>query len=131
MHRRTNRMSIRTPAAVLVAALVAWPIVPASAQEMALPAVDDSPSAQLVVEQAGDQAKANPREAVRLLVQALDAGAERLVRAGNDPDLFIPVSRRVHAILRADPALLAAFRRELSPDADAQLARGEFREGGL
>jgi outer membrane protein assembly factor BamB len=128
MHRRTNRMSIRTPAAVLVAALVAWPIVPASAQEMALPAVDDSPSAQLVVEQAGDQAKANPREAVRLLVQALDAGAERLVRAGNDPDLFIPVSRRVHAILRADPALLAAFRRELSPDADAQLARGEFRE---
>ena len=72
MHRRTNRMSICAPATVLVAALVAWPVAPARAQEMALPAVDDSPSAQLVVEQAGDQAKANPREAVRLLVQALD-----------------------------------------------------------
>ena len=121
-------MSVRASAAFLSAALAAWPIAPASAQEMALPAVDDSPSAQLVVEQAVDQSKANPREAVRLLVQVLDAGAERLVRAGNDPDLFIPVSRRVHAILHADPALLAAFRRELSPDADAQLARGELRE---
>ena len=121
-------MSFRAPAAFLAAALAAWPIVPASAQEMALPAVDDSPSAQLLVEQAGDQAKSNPREAVRLLVQALDTGADRLVRAGNDSDLFIPVSRRVHAILRADPALMAAFRRELSPDADAQLARGELRE---
>ncbi len=121
-------MSLRAPAAFLAAALAAWPGAPARAQEMALPVVDDSPSAQLVVEQAVDQAKANPREAVRLLVQALDAGAERLVRAGNAPDLFIPVSRRVHAILRADPALLAAFRRELAPDADAQLARGELRE---
>jgi len=42
-------MSFRAPAAFLAAALAAWPIVPASAQEMALPAVDDSPSAQLLV----------------------------------------------------------------------------------
>jgi len=128
MHRPLNRMSVRAPAAFLAAALSALPVAQARAQEMALPVVDDSPSAQLLVEQGSDQAKANPREAVRLLVQALDTGAERLVRAGNDPDLFVPLSRRVHAILRADPALLAAFRRELSPDADAQLARGELRE---
>ena len=49
-------MSFRAPAAFLAAALAAWPIAPASAQEMALPAVDDSPSAQLLVEQAGGAA---------------------------------------------------------------------------
>ncbi|MFM9169560.1 MAG: LEA type 2 family protein, partial [Phycisphaerales bacterium] len=40
----------------------------ARAQEMAVPAVDDSPSAQLLLEQAADQAKANPREATEVKV---------------------------------------------------------------
>jgi hypothetical protein len=113
---------------VLPILALALPAAFARAQELAMPAVDDLPTAQLLVEQASDQAKANPREAVRLLVQALDSGADRLVRAGRDPDLFVPVSRRVHAMLAADPALRAAFRVELSPDADAQLARGDLAE---
>ena len=114
-----------TIAAYLAAVLLGCLTPAVAAQELALPAVDDSPSSQLLIEQATDQAKANPREAVRLLVQLLDAGPDRLVRAGLDADLFIPVSRRVHFMLMADAALRSAFRRELSADADAQLARGE------
>ncbi|MCX5640156.1 MAG: PQQ-binding-like beta-propeller repeat protein [Planctomycetota bacterium] len=115
-------------AACIAAALSAWLTGVVAAQELALPAVDDSPSAQLLIEQATDQAKANPREAVRLLVQVLDAGPDRLVRAGADTDLFTPVARRVHAMLVADASLRSAFRRELSADADAQLERGELLE---
>lgn len=114
--------------ALFGAGIAAWLTAAVVAQELALPAVDDSPSAQLLIEQALDQAKANPREAVRLLVQVLDAGSERLVRAGVDADLFVPVSRRVHVMLVNDASLRSAFRRELSADADAQLARGELLE---
>ena len=117
-----------TIAAYIAAALLGCLTPVVAAQELALPAVDDSPSSQLLIEQATDQAKANPREAVRLLVQVLDAGPDRLVRAGLDADVFVPVSRRVHAMLVADAALRSAFRRELSADADAQLARGEYVE---
>lgn len=79
---------IRSSRAALVAAaacLLAAP--PAAAQELGIPAVDDAPSLQLLVDQAGDQARANPREAVRLLLQALDGGAQRLVRSSSSPDL--------------------------------------------
>ena len=117
-----------TITAHIAAALLGFLTPVVAAQELALPAVDDSPSSQLLIEQATDQAKANPREAVRLLVQVLDAGPDRLVRAGIEADMFIPVSRRVHAMLVADAALRSAFRRELSADADAQLARGEYVE---
>ena len=91
-----------TIAAYIAAALLGCLAPVVAAQELALPAVDDSPSSQLLIEQATDQAKANPREAVRLLVQVLDAGPDRLVRAGLDADVFVPVSRRVHAMLVAD-----------------------------
>ena len=120
MQPRSAFLRVLAVAASLSAAVVA------AAQELAVPAVDDSPSSQLVLEQAADQARANPREAVRLLVQALDAGAPLLVRSAQDPDLFVTVASRVHALLRADPALLAAFRREVGTDADARLARGEL-----
>jgi outer membrane protein assembly factor BamB len=114
------------PIPVIAALLAALASAPSSAQELAVAAVDDSPSAQLALEQAMDQARANPREAVRLLAAALDAGPLRLVRAGADPDLFVTVSRRVHGVLAADAALRTAFRRELDPDADERLARGEL-----
>ena len=80
-----------TIAAYIAAALLGCLAPVVAAQELALPAVDDSPSSQLLIEQATDQAKANPREAVRLLVQVLDAGPDRLVRAGLDADVFVPV----------------------------------------
>ena len=118
---------MRAHSAILRAFAAAAAIAAAArAQELAVPAVDDSPSSQLLLEQAADQVRANPREAVRLLVQALDSGAALLVRTPQDPDLFVTVGARVHAILRDDPGLLAAFRREVGADADAQLARGEL-----
>ena len=115
------------PVLLAAAALAAQAIAPrARAQELAVPAVDDSPSAQLQIEQAIDQARANPREAVRLLAATLDGDPSRLVRAGADPDLFVPVARRVHLLLASDAALRTAFRRELDADADERLARGEL-----
>ena len=115
------------PALLVAAVLAAQAIAPrARAQELAVPAVDDSPSAQLQIEQAIDQARANPREAVRLLAATLDGDPSRLVRAGADPDLFVPVARRVHLLLASDAALRTAFRRELDADADGRLARGEL-----
>ncbi|MFM7799766.1 MAG: hypothetical protein ACKPBA_12405, partial [Planctomycetota bacterium] len=97
----------------------------ARAQEMAVPAVDDSPSAQLLLEQAADQAKANPREAVRLLVEVLDGAHDRLVRTPDDPDLFVTVAARAHAMLASDAALRTAFRREVDAESRAMLARGD------
>lgn len=120
MHPRQRILRAFAAALALTASFVA------GAQELAVPAVDDSPSSQLLLEQAGDQARANPREAVRLLVQALDTGAPLLVRSARDPDLFVTVAARVHALLRSDPGLLAAYRREVGTDADAQLVRGEL-----
>ena len=89
-------------------------------------AVDESPSSALRLEQAAAQAASNPREAVRLLVDALDAGPGLLVAVPGDADLFVPVSRRVRAMLDADAQLRDAFRREVGPDADARLAAGDL-----
>jgi outer membrane protein assembly factor BamB len=111
------------PSAVVVCLLCAGPV---HAQELGIPAVDDAPSLQLLVDQAGDQARANPREAVRLLLQALDGGPQRLVRSASSPDLFVPVNARIHQMLRADPALRAAFRDEAGPPAAESLARDEL-----
>jgi outer membrane protein assembly factor BamB len=112
-------------AAAAIALAVAVCVRGAGAQEMAVPAVDDSPSAQLLLEQASDQAKANPREAVRLLVEALDGSHDRLVRTPEDPDLFVTVAARAHAMLAADATLRGAFRREVDAEARAMLARGD------
>ena len=118
----------RRPMACAAAMLTAAAMLaahPACAQEMAVPAVDDSPSAQLLLEQAADQAKANPREAVRLLVEALDGAYDRLVRTPDDPDLFVTVAARAHAMLASDAALRSAFRREVDAESRAMLARGD------
>ena len=98
----------------------------ARAQERVTPAVGDSPSAELLLEQFDAQSRANPREAVRLAMQALDEGPARLVRAGADDDLFVTVATRIHRALGADRALREAFRREATPDAAASLARGDL-----
>ena len=112
-------------AAAVLAAAAALSVRAACAQEMAVPAVDDSPSAQLLLEQAADQARANPREAVRLLVEALDGSHDRLVRTAADPDLFVTVASRAHAMLASDAALRTAFRREVDAESRAMLARGD------
>jgi outer membrane protein assembly factor BamB len=119
-----RRRPMAHAAAVLAAASVLCARA-ARAQEMAVPAVDDSPSAQLILEQAADQARANPREAVRLLVEALDGAHDRLVRTPADPDLFVTVAARAHAMLASDAALRTAFRREVDAESRAMLARGD------
>ncbi|MFM9144597.1 MAG: hypothetical protein ACKORL_04310, partial [Phycisphaerales bacterium] len=97
-----RRPMARAAAVFAAAAMLAAHV--ARAQEMAVPAVDDSPSAQLLLEQATDQAKANPREAVRLLVEVLDGAHDRHGRTPDAPDLFDTVAARAHARLAADAA---------------------------
>jgi outer membrane protein assembly factor BamB len=125
--RRTAPRRRGGAAAFVGAILAAFALASAArAQELAVPAVDDAPTAQLTIEQAADQARANPREAVRLLLEALDSGASRLVGAGADRDLFVSVAARVHALLQSDAALREAFRQEAQPGAAQMLARGEL-----
>ena len=114
--------------AIFVACIALAPAIGAvaHAQERVTPAVGDSPSAELLLEQFDTQSKANPREAVRLAMQALDEGPTRLVRAGPDDDLFVTVATRIHRALGADRALRDAFRREATADAAASLARGDL-----
>lgn len=114
--------------AILVACTALAPAIGAvaRAQERVTPAVGDSPSAELLLEQFDAQSRANPREAVRLAMQALDEGPARLVRAGADDDLFVTVATRIHRALGADRALRDAFRREATPDAAASLAQGDL-----
>lgn len=110
----------------LIAALVLGGPSVLHAQDMAVPAVDDAPTAGLLLLQAGDQAATNPREAVRLLRTVLDDWGTRPVASLNDPNLFSSAGRRAEAMLLANPALLAAFRREEEPVAREMLARGEL-----
>ena len=112
-----------------LAFLVALALLPgplAVGQERVVAAVDDSPSAALLVEQAADQSRANRREAVLLLARAIDEGPYRLVPVPGDDGLFLPVVERVRRLLRADPDLAAAYRREFAPDAERMLRDGEL-----
>lgn len=124
--RSTHRPHSSPWALAIALALACAAAAPVQAQELAIPAVDDAPSAQLLIEQASDQARANPREAVRLLLEALDGGAERLVHSGSDPSLFVTVGTRIHGMLLQDEALRTAFRREAQPPAAEWLSRGEL-----
>jgi outer membrane protein assembly factor BamB len=121
MHRRTRRFAPLLASALLLGASPAL-----HAQDMAVPAVDDAPTAALLLLQAGDQAAANPREAVRLLRTVLDDWGTRPVASERDPNLFTAAGRRAEAMLLANPALLAVFRREEEPVAREMLARGEL-----
>lgn len=90
-----------------------------------MPAVDDSPSAALLIEQAQLQARPNPREAARLLTEALDGGPLRLVSAGGNGDRFITVFARVRELLLGEAAVRDAFRREHVSGSVEALAAGD------
>jgi len=114
-----------------IASAALWCATHAPAQEQAVPAVDDSPSAALLIEQAQLQARPNPREAARLLTEALDGGPLRLVSAGGDGNRFITVFARVRELLQGDTAVRDAFRREHASRSGEALAAGGEAEIAL
>jgi outer membrane protein assembly factor BamB len=91
--------------------------------------VDDSTAAQSTLRALPALLRAgNEAEAVRVLQASLDSGAERLVPAEGDEDLFVSVRSAVHERLLADADLLARYRLEHSARAERLLAEGRFAE---
>ncbi len=85
--------------------------------------VDDSPVATRSLSEAMVQAKDNPARTADLLASLLDEYGIRLVEMDR-PGRFASVRDEAIRILRSDPAVLAAWRREASADATRMLETG-------
>ena len=86
--------------------------------------VDDSPVATRSLSEAMVQAKDNPARTADLLASLLDEYGIRLAETDR-PDRFRSVRDEAIGILRSDPAVLAAWRREASADAARLLEAGD------
>lgn len=109
---------------VIAAAVVC---VPSRAQEFAVVVVDDSPTAEQMLEQAQDQAQGNPDESARLIARVLDEFGRRLVHVDGKTDQFCDARARCESFLLAEPRVLAEFRAAHSSDAQRQLDAGLTR----
>lgn len=75
--------------------------------------VDDSPAASEALQRAGELAGVgNLAEAAGVLQKVLDEFGDTVIAdpSASDPDVFIPVRRRVHEILLSNPPLLERYR---------------------
>ena len=68
----------------------------------------------------------NTSEALRVLQQTLETEGDLLLASALDPNLFIPVRRVVHAILRADSSLFERYRETMEPAAREALKAGQI-----
>jgi outer membrane protein assembly factor BamB len=109
---------------VLAAACVC---VPGHAQEFAVVVVDDSPTAEQMLEQAQDQAQGNPGESARLIARVLDEFGRRLVHAAGKTDQFCDARARCESLLLSEPRVLESFRSAQSSEAQRQLDAGFVR----
>jgi outer membrane protein assembly factor BamB len=115
----------------------------AVAQQSAMPAIADSPTALALLEEARAQAADNPVEAARLARRLLDEYGDRVVPVDVDDDgegLFASAADEAERFLLAHPAVLARFRdaegraaeRLLEADGpDATVRRRRFTRAGL
>ena len=106
----------------VIAAAVLW--IPVHAQEFAVVVVDDSPTAEQMLEQAQDQAQGNPEESARLIARVLDEFGRRLVHVAGKADQFCDARARCESFLLAEPRVLTSFRAAQSSDAQRQLDAG-------
>lgn len=90
--------------------------------------VNDSPAAADTLRRIDEhRASGNLPEAVRLVQRLLDDEPDHLVPAGlTDEAVYVTVRERVHAVLLANADLLARYRREHTPAAEAMRERGEW-----
>ncbi len=90
---------------IAVASAGAW------AQQTTLPAINDSPTAQALYDEALAQAKENPDEAARLARRLLDEYGTKVLRVSDDGDgLFSSVADETERFLLETPVVLARFR---------------------
>ena len=100
--------------------------VPAHAQEQSVVAVDESPTAQLLIQRVLDQSEDNVGEAARLCAELIEKYGSRLVSMNeSDPDLFGTVRERVEEILLERPMLRQRFADLQSAAAVRALEAGE------
>ena len=89
--------------------------------------VDDSPTAELLLQRASEQAVDNPEEAARLCAEVIDEYGTRLVPDTNDPTLFVMARATAEGLLLRMPDVLERFVQNREPLAARLLAEG--REG--
>ena len=97
----------------------------ARAQQSAVPAIADSPTALALLEDARAQAADNPAEAARLVRRLLDEYADRVVPVEVRDDgegLFASAADEAERFLRANPEVLARFRAAEARAAERMLA---------
>jgi len=109
----------------MIAAMIVC--APLHAQEFAVVVVDDSPTAEQMLEQAQDQAEGNPAESARLIARVLDEFGRRLVHVTGKTDQFCDARARCESFLLAEQRVLASFRAAQSSDAQRQLDAGLVR----
>src|SRR5690606_16046254 len=87
---------------------------------------DDSPVAAETLSRVAEFIAArNDSEAVRELQKLLDEQPDRVVPAEGQPDLFISVRARVHALLLSNRRLLDLYRAAEEARARQQLSAGD------
>ena len=96
-------------------------LAPAQVDELAPVALDDSPAAQLALDEARAQAADNPERTAELAAELLDQYADRVVARDDASELFESVRSSVIGLLESDPGVLAAWRRAETGPANAML----------
>ena len=94
------------------------------AQVRSVVMVDDSPTAELLLQRASEQAGENPEEAARLCAEVIDEYGTRLVPHGNDPDLFVMARAIAEELLLRNPEVLKRFVENREPLAARLLTEG-------
>ena len=101
----------------------------AVAQADGVVAVDESPTAGLLIDQLLDQISVNPDQSARICVEVLDDFGPRLVVMNpGDRDLFTTARSRVEGILLDHPQVLSRFSTLQEPVAETMLRAGLVQE---
>jgi outer membrane protein assembly factor BamB len=101
--------------------LVGAVAVPQQLDDRIAVTVDDSPVATRSLSEARSQASDNPARAADLLAGLLDEYGHRLVAYAGNEDLFRSVRAEAISLLRAEPGVLVAWRRDTESQAFALL----------
>lgn len=112
------------PRLLAVCLLLACSTQDVIAQVRSVVMVDDSPTAELLLQRASEQAVENPEEAARLCAEVIDEYGNRLVPDTDDPDLFVMARTTAEELLLRMPEVLKRFVENREPLAARLLAEG-------
>lgn len=111
-----------SPRLLALCVLLAWSTQGVFAQIRSVVTVDDSPTAELLLQRASEQAVENPEEAARLCAEVIDDYGTRLVPDINDPTLFAMARTKAESLLLRMPEVRKRFIENREPLAARLLA---------